>query len=185
MHITVLDGIEGISQLEDLLKLTGEQYGISYTYLKLEKMDIQPCRNCGGCSTKTPGECLFKDDTPEVMKSLVKSNLVIMATPIRFGGFNSILKKALDKCALLGLPFFKVDKGSLYHPGRYGETMFTSLIIGISRSHSEKQKQSFRQLAKQNAAIMRVPYQAVIVEDNDMLQVKDVILSLLREEQYI
>ncbi|WP_069997222.1 NAD(P)H-dependent oxidoreductase [Cellulosilyticum sp. I15G10I2] len=167
MHITLLDATEGENELGAIAEQQCSKEGKSCSYFKLEQMNILPCRNCGACTTKTPGECVFKDDIPEIIKSVVKSKVMVVLAPIRFGGFNAQYKKALDKFVLTGLPFFKVEKGKLSHPGRYNDCndgMLYNLIIGLSDNHSEGQKQSFKKLTAQNEEIMGTKHRAVIME---------------------
>ena len=185
MNIVILDGMESENDIENVLKKVIEKENKSYTYFKLKDMKILPCRNCGICGVKMPGECAFKDDMPKIIKALVKSEMVVMLTPIRFGGFDSQLKKAVDKLSLLGSPFLEVKKGKLSHPGRYntdGKSMFFDFVIGVSRNHSESQKQSFRNLIIQNAAIMEMSYKTLIVEEaDDITKIEHCIIDALKE----
>jgi hypothetical protein len=72
-----------------------------------------------------------------------------MLTPIRFGGYNSTLKKAVDKFMTLGLPSYKVKHGHLLHPMRYGSKFI--ICIGVNESDSKDQEACFRRLVENNA----------------------------------
>jgi multimeric flavodoxin WrbA len=47
----------------------------------------------------TPGECVIKDAGCDVARDVSHSDLVILLTPMSFGGYSSELKKAVDRYA--------------------------------------------------------------------------------------
>ena len=56
-------------------------------------VDIVPCTGCGSCGLKTPGECVVKDDMQGVFRKIVASDVLVLATPVRFGTYCAELKK--------------------------------------------------------------------------------------------
>jgi multimeric flavodoxin WrbA len=92
----------------------------SVELVKPRELAIAPCAGCFGCWTRTPGECVIKDDAREVVGSYVGSDLVVYVTPVTFGGFSSQLKKLLDRIILSVLdPRFTVVGGEVHHRLRY------------------------------------------------------------------
>jgi len=88
--------------------------------VKPRELAIAPCAGCFGCWTRTPGECVIKDDARDVVASYVGSDLVVYVTPVTFGGFSSQLKKLLDRIILSVLdPRFTVVGGEVHHRLRY------------------------------------------------------------------
>ena len=92
----------------------------SVELVKPGELAIAPCAGCFGCWTRTPGECVIKDDARNVVGSYVGSDLVVYVTPVTFGGFSSQLKKLLDRIILSVLdPRFTVVGGEVHHRLRY------------------------------------------------------------------
>ena len=88
--------------------------------VKPRELAIAPCAGCFGCWTRTPGECVIKDDARDVVGSYVRSDLVVYVTPVTFGGYSSQLKKLLDRILLSVLdPRFTVVDGEVHHRLRY------------------------------------------------------------------
>ena len=88
--------------------------------VKPRELAIAPCAGCFGCWTRTPGECVIKDDARDVVGSYVGSDLVVYVSPVTFGGFSSELKKLLDRIILSVLdPRFTVVGGEVHHRLRY------------------------------------------------------------------
>jgi multimeric flavodoxin WrbA len=136
------------------------------SYFKLCDMEVKPCRSCGSCSQKTPGECVFDDDIKVIFHELVRSDVVVMLTPIRFGGYSSQLKKVVDKFMLLGLPLYAVKNGHMVHPPRYGEKKL--VVIGVKERDVEEQEKSFKTLAKNNALNLNYTHDTIILDKCDV-----------------
>ena len=171
MSIAILDGTK---KNDSFSKMLVESLGVldeAFEFLKLEDMTIKPCRNCGGCSYKTPGSCIVKDDTPLMMRRIVNAERFGILTYISFGGYASVTKKAMDKLVLMGLPNFVVNKGRLQHPTRYPkgnpECMAPNIVIAITDNNTEFEKQNFEKLVKSNELIMMTPFKLVFVEKNE------------------
>ena len=111
--------------LEELKKLNWDT-----TSINLEDKNIAYCLGCFGCWVQTPGECVIKDYETEIVKHLVQSDLVIYFTPITFGGYSSILKKAIDRQISRVLPYFTKVNGEIHHTQRY-EKQQSLIGVGI------------------------------------------------------
>ena len=109
MSSIILDGFENENSIGNTLKRLIEEKGVKSTYFKLKDMNILPCRSCGSCGLKTPGKCVIDDDMPKIMKAIATSSLYVMLTPIRFGGYSSQLKKAVDRTMSMGFPFISSE----------------------------------------------------------------------------
>jgi len=109
MSSVILDSFEGEHFIGATLKQLLDEKGVASTYFKLKDMNILPCRSCGSCGLKTPGKCVIDDDMPKIMKAIATSSLYVMLTPIRFGGYSSQLKKAVDRTMSMGFPFISSE----------------------------------------------------------------------------
>ena len=143
MKALILDGTKSINNestkvfdlmLEVLMKLN-----LEVIYIVLEDKNLAYCTGCFGCWIQTPGECVTKDFEENIVKDMVHSDLIIYLTPIMFGGYSSILKKALDRQIGRVLPYFTKIDGEVHHSKRY-EKQQSLLSIGLLDKHDTKRK---------------------------------------------
>lgn len=107
------------SALELLTAVLGEG-GEPPRVIDLEGLRIADCNGCFGCWTKTPGECVIRDDAPAVTALLAHAGRIVFFCPVVFGGFSPELKRVIERSISLLLPFMRVYHGELHHPPRYG-----------------------------------------------------------------
>ncbi len=150
--------------------------GISPQIINLEDKKINPCMSCEGCLYITPGKCIQKDDTAEILTELAKSEIIISFTDIIFGGYSSQLKKIVDKFALLATPFYKVSGGNLLHPSRYGIQKYYITVGLYENNISVEEIDNLDFLTKRNAVNLSIPYYKCVViqlpNENGMLSEK-------------
>lgn len=186
MNVAILDGTNGIHRASQVLVESVNETGVSYTHLKLESLNLKPCIGCNGCNYKTPGECILKDDTSQLMRAYVNAGNVIILTPVSFGGYAATTKKAIDKLSLTALPSFVKHKGRIQHPHRYpvkkGTTHPSIITIAVLHGNSMIQQQSFEKLIHANSEIMMTANTLVFVnEQDDRSIMKSQIASVLRK----
>jgi len=166
MKALILDGTKSTNNestmifdlmLEELKKLNWEVISIV-----LEDKEIAYCTGCFGCWVQTPGECVIKDFEENVVRDMVHSDLIIYLTPIMFGGYSSILKKALDRQIGRVLPYFVKVNGEVHHSKRY-EKQQSLLSIGLLDKHDAEKEEIFKMLVARNAINMWAPFQRAII----------------------
>ena len=166
MNVLILDGTKSNNNestkifdliLEELKKLNWD-----ITSIVLEDKNIDYCTGCFGCWVQTPGECVFKDYEENVVRNMVHSDLIIYLTPIMFGGYSSILKKALDRQIGRVLPYFMKIDGEVHHPKRY-EKQQSLLSIGLLDKLDTEKEEIFKTLVARNAINMWAPFQRAII----------------------
>jgi hypothetical protein len=108
-----------LSALEFLTSALGEG-GEQPLVIDLEGLRVADCNGCFGCWTRTPGECVIRDDAPAVTAQLAHSDKIVFFCPVVFGGFAPNLKRVIERSISLLLPFMRVYHGELHHPPRYG-----------------------------------------------------------------
>ena len=143
--------------LEELKKLNWEVVSIV-----LEDKNIDYCTGCFGCWVQTPGECVIKDFEENIVRDMVHSDLIIYLTPIMFGGYSSILKRALDRQIGRVLPYFVKVNGEVHHSKRY-EKQQSLLSIGLLDNHDTEKEETFKTLVARNAINMWSPFQRAII----------------------
>ena len=78
-----------------------------------------PCTGCAGCGLRTPGACSVKDDMQEIFRKMVASDVLVLATPVRFGSYCAELKKVVDRFQPLMVPMYVLRDGEMHFRGRY------------------------------------------------------------------
>jgi hypothetical protein len=81
--------------------------------------DVIPCTGCGSCGMRTPGACVVKDDMQGIFRALLASDLLVLATPVRFGSYCAQLKKVVDRFQPLMVPLYTVRDDEMHFRGRY------------------------------------------------------------------
>lgn len=124
MKITLLNGNPAggspsfdqyLQDLENQLSETGHQV----TRLTLRELEANYCTGCWTCWVKTPGLCVFKDDSYLVCREVIHSDFVLFASPVLMGFLSATLKKYMDKLIPLLEPYIIVDQGEAHHQHRY------------------------------------------------------------------
>jgi len=167
--------------LEELKKLNWEVITIV-----LEDKDIAYCTGCFGCWVQTPGECVIKDFEESVVRDMVHSDLIIYLTPVMFGGYSSILKKALDRQIGRVLPYFMKINGEVHHSKRY-EKQQSLLSIGLIDKRDTEKEEIFKTLVARNAINMWAPFQRAIIylKGEDVSEFSDSFNNALMEVEAI
>jgi len=116
------------------------------------------CAGCFKCWTATPGVRAHHDDGRLVAERWVRSDLVVLLTPVTFGGYSSELKKALDHVLPILLPFMRKRSGETRHPQRY-ERRRDLLVVGTvpAGEAGGPEAQTFRRLVERNTRNMQPP----------------------------
>jgi multimeric flavodoxin WrbA len=82
-------------------------------------VDVIPCTGCSSCGLRTPGTCAVKDDMQGVFRKLVASDVLVLATPVRFGSYCAELKKVVDRFQPLMVPIYVLRDGEMHFRSRY------------------------------------------------------------------
>jgi len=134
--------------------------GWSPDHLKLRELTIHPCVGCFGCWTRSPGECRQDDDGPTVARATAHADLLVYFTRVRFGGYGSLLKGAVDRLLCNAMPTIAKSAGETRHPARYGKYP-RYLVLGLMDSHEPASAAIFEALARKNADNAAAPSVAV------------------------
>lgn len=150
MKIIILDGTFG-NRYESLLNEIIEIYSENEVEVfKIEDKKISFCTGCWSCWLKTPGLCAHLDDTQEMLKRVINSDLVIHFTENSVGYVTSHTKKALDKFIPLVHPYIILVNGECHHLSRYDKYPKLGLVYvddTLSKSDFEITKHLFERTA--------------------------------------
>ena len=154
MKVLILDGLAAehpaATRHIAWLSVICRDRGWSVATLPLRSLKIAPCTGCFGCWLRTPGICVTDDDGREVLRQMMQNDGVILLTPVAFGGYSSLLKRALDRSIPMISPFFTTIKGETHHRRRY-ERHPRLAMLGVTADHNPEEEQVFRTLAARNA----------------------------------
>jgi multimeric flavodoxin WrbA len=133
MRITLLNGephahSEFDLYLADLTSRLAARERI-ITKLDLRDLDLKGCSGCFGCWVKTPGECVKRDQSTQVCRAIVNSDLLLLASPITMGFTSSLLKRAIDQSISLLHPYIVVEGGEMHHRPRYAHYPEFALLL--------------------------------------------------------
>ncbi len=95
----------------------------------LRDLEIRSCTGCFGCWLKTPGECVLRDDGAQVCREVMRSDLVLFASPLIMGFLSAQLKICLDRLIPLVHPYITLVDGECHHQARYEHYPLTGLLL--------------------------------------------------------
>jgi len=124
-HASNVDFDQYINQLEEDLTAHGHQV----KHLLLREMKINYCIGCFDCWLKTPGECVHHDDGRSIPPAIIESDFLLWASPLKLGYPSAVLKRAMDRCLPILLPYFDIVNGEAHHARRYDHYPLTGLLI--------------------------------------------------------
>lgn len=124
MKITILNGspAEENSVLDDYLHKLHNiiiANGKVCEILTLRDLKADFCTGCWSCWVKTPGLCIFDDDSHIVCRAVINADFVLFASPVIMGFYSAVLKKFMDKMIPLVHPYVTVHRGEAHHRHRY------------------------------------------------------------------
>jgi len=179
MKTLILDGFNESSAVQQKVMdaVAGEldSRGWEARILAPRDMDLRPCKGCFGCWTIRPGRCLQNDDGDLLCRRIMDSELLLIVSPVTFGGYSSSAKMALDRLICLISPFFKIVRGEVHHRPRY-ESVPAMAALGIGFGGSGACTEIFETLHYRNAVNFHPPSAAV-----EVLQREDLTDAGLRE----
>jgi len=111
--------------------------GAEVEYVKLKDMKINSCTGCYTCWTKTPGECMFKDDMTDLRLKFRKADLIIFASPLYIFNVTGIMKNFLDRILPTVKPYMLIEEGETRHPHRYPEDKEQGFVVFSAAGFSE------------------------------------------------
>ena len=129
---------------------------------------LKGCNGCFGCWLATPGLCVQKDNMPEILQTIMNSDLTIYITDVKAGFISSELKKVIDKTIPLMHPYYNVFQSEMHHKSRYDNFPQISLVLIDDKEISEPVfdiiKNWFTRLSYNNATNVRF-----VIKDDSIL----------------
>jgi len=136
-------------RLQQALEAALQARGWQVESVLLREKKIAPCAGDFFCWVRTPGVCNFDDDNRQIAASIVNSDLVIDLTPVTFGGYSALLKRAVDHLIQNISPYFTRLAGETHHRRRYARYP-DFLLAGWQAAPDPQAEGIFRHLAHRN-----------------------------------
>jgi len=130
--------------------------------MRLAEMSIGPCVGCFACWQRTPGECCQQDDGRVVNRAQAGVEVVVLLTPVSFGGYGSTLKYALDRIVPNISPLFVKYAGEMHHRLRYAAPR-AWLSVGWLEERDAESIEVFTRLLERNALNAHAPWHQALV----------------------
>lgn len=180
MKVLLLSGIEFDERLEgyeELVISAAKKNGFEIEHVLIRNYSLQDCLGCLNCWFVTPGQCVLKDCGAEILRKIHETDLLIMLSPVTFGGYSSCLKKMIDRVVPLALPHIIWMKGRECHKKRYKKTP-NILGIGITSNSNDEEGELFKSLVKMNAINLRSEISnSILIKKEDKLEEADRLLN--------
>jgi multimeric flavodoxin WrbA len=149
---TVYDGY--LKKLSDILSSDRNEI----TTFTLRDMDFKYCRGCWGCWVKTPGECVVRDDTREIRRQYIHSDLVLFASPVIMGFTSALLKRAHERLLPLIHPYFELVDGEVHHLARYDKYPLMALLLEKGKEVDEEDIEIISDIYRRDAINLKTSF---------------------------
>lgn len=134
MNVVVLNGDASAGSAFDTyvhdIATSMNAAGHHVSVLDLRDLDIKGCSGCWGCWVKTPGECVKRDDSEQVCRAVLGSDLMLLASPMVMGFSSALLKRVVDQMIPLVHPYLVIEGGEMHHRPRYARYPKMGLLLG-------------------------------------------------------
>ncbi len=131
--VTIMNGItdDRYVEFEEQLKQFSENCGneLKVDLFQLRDMDIKYCTGCWNCWVKTPGECVHQDRMPDILRSIINSDLTVFLSPIIMGFVSKYIKKISDRMIPLVHPYIGIFNNECHHLKRYEHYPKLGLVL--------------------------------------------------------
>lgn len=121
MKITVINGSpkgkDGNTNIMVTAFLKGAQRaGATTVNIFLAEKEIKHCLGCFSCWFVNPGQCVIKDDMSEIIAQGEGTDILILATPLKYANLSSMLKVFIERMLVLCNPYFEITPIGIRHP---------------------------------------------------------------------
>lgn len=133
-------------------------------HVDLSALRIANCVGCFGCWTKTPGRCVIRDDAPRVYPLIAASEEVLYVSRIRYGGYDTTMKRMLERAIPIQQAFIRIHRGETHHLQR--DVVPKRATIVAYGASDDEERSIFEALVARNAHNMNFEhYRILFVEE--------------------
>ncbi|MCP4133740.1 MAG: flavodoxin family protein [bacterium] len=131
-----------------------QESGAEVETVFLARQKISYCQGCMNCWIKTPGECMFKDDMPELLSKFLAADAAVFASPLYIDNVSGMMKTFMDRLFMpIEDPRFEKDEefGECRHIRLYDKLpkMVAMATCGSpEQSHFQALRVLYRRIAR-------------------------------------
>ena len=123
--------------------------GYQVSTITLREMSVQACTMCQQCSITGQWNCTHGDEWPLIAQGAKSADLLLLLSPISFGGHCSLMKSFLDRL------LFNLSPNYMRHqtaaaPGRSSHSIARICTIGMLSGADPEQETTFTELCRRN-----------------------------------
>ena len=124
-------GVNGYTQLySDYVADSLSACGVDVDQLVLARHKVGHCLGCLQCWLRLEGQCIVKDDVPDLYERYEECDLIIYAFPLYAYGVPGLLKDFIDRGVTRQYPYFEKGLTEIRHPRRdRGDKAFMAFSI--------------------------------------------------------
>ncbi len=89
--------INGSNRNKNCFKVLSDLKSEDDKIISLADKNINYCRGCSSCIKELENFCVIKDDMQEIYENMIKSDKIIIASPIYMNHITGILKNVIDR----------------------------------------------------------------------------------------
>jgi multimeric flavodoxin WrbA len=145
---------EGENRIGFKLYQSFQSKGVQADYIPLNDVTVKPCVGCNGCTYKTYGKCVVRDDGDWIYSKILRSDAVLVVSPILFGGYTVKTKRVLDKFGLIMDRHYFVANGEMTKGG-WNDRQFKLFALGIQDEADPEEAEAFKNLVHETNVIVR------------------------------
>lgn len=100
MRILILNGSprkNGNTELLAKAFAKGAEENNEVEIVNVAELNISPCRGCNYCCAAGDGKCAQKDDMTMIYERLMRTDMLVLASPVYFYGISAQLKTVIDR----------------------------------------------------------------------------------------
>lgn len=166
MKAVILNGAGGSGDASDRVAARLEtrliDRGAAPRHYLLRDLSIGHCLGDLDCWIRTPGRCRIRDAGQEIERAVHDADLLVLVTPVTFGGYSATLKRAMDRLIPLILPFFVKTADMTHHAHRYVRLPRIA-GIGVDDEADARRTHLFKAFVESNALNLGSPGWAGVV----------------------
>jgi multimeric flavodoxin WrbA len=141
--------------------------------ITLRDLEIRSCQGCFGCWLKTPGECVLADDGAQVCRAALRSDLLILASPLVMGFVSARLKICLDRLIPIIHPYITLVRGECHHRARYERYPQIALLTAPEENGAPEDLEITAAILARTALNMKSRLALVKTTEDDEKEVAD------------
>ena len=140
MRIAIFDGAEGPGPMDAWLANVSaglSARGHDVAHFRLRERGLRQCKGCFECWVRTPGRCSIRDGTEELVRALLASDLLVIASPTAMGMTTALSRRASERMIPVLHPYFELIDGEVHHRARYERYPRMALLYGAEGCDAE------------------------------------------------